>query len=173
MIIDELVAKEMSYGIQNLSCHLPLVSDLISPLLNVTYKKQAGSGNVNFKKVPVSASGLWKITVAIDAQSKTLHTEDECTYTMIHVPQQECPEKAAFHHLQFALNEKNNIAIPLLENTTLMFSAQFLTHRHTIQDCPQHSKKSFVSFGSYGNRKLLSHLRNSYSRVKEQEKSNK
>ena len=106
MIIDELAVKEMSRGIDSLSRHLPLVSDLISPLLNVAYKKQACSGNVNFKKVPVSASGLWAMTVAVDAQTKTLHTEDDCTYTMIHVPQQECPKKSAFHHFQFALNEK-------------------------------------------------------------------
>ena len=119
-------------------------------------------GDVNFKEVELSEIGIWKTVVTVNAYTKELHTEDDCTSTIIHVPNQEMSMDINTFHFQFALGEKHNIAIALQEGTTIMFCAKLLTHRQTsdIQspDC------KFINFGCYGNRKLFNHIRRTFIR---------
>lgn len=45
--------------------------------------------NVYLKRVAVSESGLWQTSIYINAQTKQMHTDNDVTYNVIHVPQQE------------------------------------------------------------------------------------
>ena len=94
-----------------------------------------------------------------------MHTEDDCTSTIIYVPNQEMNMDTCKFHFQFALGDKHNIAIHLKECTTIIFFANFLTHRQTSDDMSPNLK--FINFGCYGNRKLFNHIRQSFKRNNE------
>ena len=101
----------------------------------------------------------------MDAFTKELHTEDDCTSTIIHVPNQQMDMDNNLFHFQFALGEKLNISIRLKESNKIMFCAKLLTHRQT-SDIKSHDCK-FVNFGYYRNRKLFNHIRGKFIRNKE------
>ena len=167
--LQEKMEKEFSedirYGISNLSKHLPNIKHLISPVLDIAFQMQKEYGDVNLQEVELSELGIWKTVVTVNAFTKELHIEDDCTSTIIYVPNQETNTDACTFHFQFALGEKHNIAIHLKQCTTIMFCARFLTHRQTSEDMSPKSK--FINFGCYGNRKLFNHIRQSFKRNNE------
>ena len=71
-----------------MSKHIPNIQQLISPVLDVAFQMQKQYGDVNFKEVELSELGIWKTVVTVNAYTKELHTEDDCTSTIIHVPNQ-------------------------------------------------------------------------------------
>ena len=126
--IEHLFVHDIRYGIENLLQHIPLLPELIPPMLQTAHTMQSMCGNINLKETPLSNAGIWKATIAIDGITKELHSEDDCTYTVIHVPKQENQGKYCVYNFQFCLNSKQNIAIPLHECTTIIFSGLMLTH---------------------------------------------
>ena len=47
---------------------------------------QKECGDVNMKEVELSNIGIWKTAVSVNTYTEELHTEDDCTSTIIHVP---------------------------------------------------------------------------------------
>ena len=163
-VLEELFSNEVRYGVNNIAKHIPIVKELISPVLDVAYEMQCHQGDINLKEVYLKNSGIWKTSVTVDAYTKDFHTENDCTYTVIHVPMQVSLYKCHAYHFQFALNEKHNISIPLHECTTILFSAKCLTHRQTFVDNHDHKKDVFINFGAYGNQQLFNHMRKTFVR---------
>ena len=61
---------------------------LISPVLNTAHTLQTIKGDVNLRKVMTSNDGAWQSQVCVNASTSILHTECDCTYTMISIPSQ-------------------------------------------------------------------------------------
>ena len=163
-IIEELFSSEVSYVIDNVAKNISIVKELISPVVDVAYEMQRHQGDINLKEVCSKNSGIWKTSVTVDAYTKDFRTENDCTYTVIHVPMQVSLYKCHAYHFQFALNEKHNISIPLHQCTTILFSAKCLTHRQTFVDNNDHKKDVFINFGAYGNQQLFNHMRKTFVR---------
>ena len=48
---------------------IPNIETLITPTIDVAFKKQERLGNINLEKAPSSGNGLWQSTVAANAQT--------------------------------------------------------------------------------------------------------
>ena len=62
------------------------IQPLICSMINVILNLQKPLGDINFKGVENKSSGLWQSQVCINAQTGIFHTENNCTYTLISVP---------------------------------------------------------------------------------------
>ena len=91
--MERLFTDEVMYGIQNLSRHIPIVIELIAPVLKVAHTMQSEIGNINLKEILLSNEGIWKVAVVVNGQTKELRNEEDCTYALIHVPKQENEDK--------------------------------------------------------------------------------
>ena len=102
----------------------------------------------------------------MNAETKELHNEDDCSYTVITVPKQRAMVKKREYKFMFAFNDANSIAIRMNEPLTFMFSGKFLVHN---QSCNRKdhigTDDYFFNFGTYGNKKLFNHIRCSFARV--------
>ena len=64
------------------------INSLVSPVLDVAYKLQEELGTINLEKVSTSKSRLWVSQSCIGASTTVMHTEDDCTHTIISIPKQ-------------------------------------------------------------------------------------
>ena len=88
MDIEVLVAKEIRTVVSTLKKMIRNMPLLISPVLNAAYKLQKTLGNVNLSQVMTSDCGARQSQICVNASTDILHTERDCTYTLISVPQQ-------------------------------------------------------------------------------------
>ena len=68
---------------------IPKLKDYICPILSTAYELQDVLGDFNMKSVQVSEAGMWQTCICENAETTQLHTENDCTYTVITVPEQE------------------------------------------------------------------------------------
>ena len=80
--------KRITKGNQISQKYLRNILQLISPILDISYDMQK-YGNINFQEVKTSTIGMWQSQICVNATMSILHTEDDCTYTFIHVPNQQ------------------------------------------------------------------------------------
>ena len=134
---------------------------LISPVLDTAYKLRNKIDCVNLSQVMSNDCGAWQLITYANAPTSILHTESDCTYTLIGIP---------FHKLKrskkskrdsvfiFQLNYDQKIPLPLQRGLLFVFSGLFLIH---YQNYPKHLDKNgglFYNVVSYGNKKLFSQL---------------
>ena len=93
LLIEELVARELKDGIDNVGRILPNFKDCIAPVLKVADDLQAIVGDIHIKRGTYHDYGIWKSVVSINSQTEELHTEDDCSYTVITVPHQASMKK--------------------------------------------------------------------------------
>ena len=168
--IENMAAEEICLGINDLENILPTIRGLIAPILDVCYDYQSEIGNINLKKVPTSDDGLWQTSVCVNSFTKKFHTEHDCSYTFIYVPQQEINQKRytdAHYTFLFSLNIGNNVGIRLKSGISIMYSGVYLTHRQSCENMKTKKKTLFFNIASYGNQMLFQHVRRSFDRKKE------
>ena len=163
-LIEELVHRELKNGVDCLETRIPMIRTAISPMVDAAYEMQKQCGDINIKSTPSAGIGIWKTSVAVNAYTDQLHHETDCTYTIIHVPNQESQWYRDKYHFQFHINRKCNIAIKLEPALTIMFAASMLTHRQTYNCIEDDDNECFISFGAYGNRQLFNHIKQSFIR---------
>ena len=155
---------------------------------------QADHGDVNLQQVKTSSSGLWQSKVCINATTKKWHTENDCSYTLVSVPKQDCVREYVFF---FRLNSNKCIGIPMQSGVSFVSSMKLLTHRQqciadtnrprnpAITDGPEWQARleareqglpvqeanvaaaqgnNFINVCSYANRRLFTHIRASMQR---------
>ena len=66
---------------------IPTLQGLITPVIDVAYRLQDEICDISLKKMPSSICGLWHTSVCVNAHTPQLHTDQDCTYTMMTVPQ--------------------------------------------------------------------------------------
>ena len=79
--------REFELSITYLSKVIPTISCMIAPTLNVAHGLQSRVGYCNMKQM--ECKDIWMTQVFVNAQTSTLHNENDCTYTLITVPRQE------------------------------------------------------------------------------------
>ena len=164
--IENKCATELCKGIKSLKGYTKNITELISPMLDVSYSMQKKYGDINFTDVPTSKSGMWQSQVCVNASTSILHTENDCTYTCIYVPQQEfkpSKKQKKENMFIFSLNKSTNITILLENGCSFLFSGTFLAHRQNFTTDIKDGDY-FYNLASYGNKRLFSHLRQSFKR---------
>ena len=158
---------EMQMGINQLQKYIPILPQLISPLIATAFRLQNELRDINLQQTSASNNGLWQTCFCINAETAEFHTENDYTYTLIHVPKQVKNYRQCHHFFSFKLSTDINVSFPLNKGTSVMFSGLYLTHRQLSNTIDTDKKDAFVNFASYGNARLYRHIRNSFKRVKE------
>ena len=163
--VTELSQMGLQCGITELQRHITNLPSLISPIIGIAQTQQKVKGDINLKEISSSKDGLWQINMCVNAETTQYHIERDCTYTIIHVPQQVKCNDNSKHHFMFKKADDMNIAIPIQIGTTILFTSQFLTHRQSGPIDSTVDNDTFFNFTSYGNEKLFRHIKKSMARV--------
>ena len=99
----------------------------------------------------------------MNASTASFHTENDCTYTLIGVPVQ---PKHNLYKFLFKINERITFSVVMNQNVSFIFSGSFLEHRQEFSSFTDDASGFFFNVASYGNGRLLSHIRQSILRVK-------
>ena len=154
-------AMELNLAQENISEILPLNKLFVMPIVTAAHK---GSVDINMKSPlyePVSMqSGCWTSSICVNAETKELHNECDCTYTIITAPLQN--HIISKYEFNFCLNTKNNVSINMNSGVTFMFSGLFLLHKQ--YKWFGEGKDLFYNFASYGNNRLFNHLKQTLNR---------
>ena len=164
---NELDAMAMQYDIkcthelqtaQNILCTVfPLNKILVMPIISAA-DHVANARNIKSPLTVTNSSecGCWASCICVNAETKILHTENDCTYTIIYAPQQN--KTTAKYEFNFCLNPVNNVSFDMNDGISFMFSGMFLKHKQykwkagNVNDI-------FYNFASYGNQRLFNHLK--------------
>ena len=74
-------------------------------------------------------TNLWQTSICVNAQTGEFHNENDCTYTIITTPQQECSNYPHEYNFVLQLMQNLNVGIKLEPGMTFLFSGKHLTHR--------------------------------------------
>ena len=165
--LEEISQMEIQLGIDELKTYIPILPKLISPFLSTANHLQNVIGDINIKKTSASEDGIWQTCMCVNTETQQFHTEMDCAYTLIHVPNQHKLNTQRIHYFSFQLSNEMNISFDLKAGTSLMFSGQCITHRKLCNTSHKDSNDVFINFASYGNARLYRHIRNSFLRVEE------
>ena len=108
----------------------------------------------------VTNSGLWQSSISVNAQTTELHTESDCTHTIINIPKQDIkPARSGEDNIIFQLKTGETIGIELKYGITFMFSGKYLTHCQSYNENTSGIDNVFIDMASYGNERLYIHIR--------------
>ena len=118
------------------------------------------------KENEYSKYGIWKTVFCVNATTERLHTERDCSYTVIHVPLRDKKVKKCAYFFRFQLNDKESIYLPMHQNLNFMFSGCLLTHQqiNVASGNAVSNDEEFFNFGTYANRRLFYHVKKSINR---------
>ena len=165
-VIEDLVARELKDGIQSLGAILPVLQDYIAPVFHVAEKLQSIIGNINIKKGKYAEYGIWKSVFCVNAQTTEMHSEDDCSYTVITVPKQILFDKKTKYEFHFQFNAEESIYLDMNNPISFMFSGKCLLHQQMCNNTHENAHSSFINFATYTNKKLFNHVKKSFGRVK-------
>ena len=128
--------------------------------MKVTNELQASIGDIKLKETGYFKYGIWKSVFCVNAVTKDLHNENDCSQTVSTVLKQRAILKKREYKFTFAINNDDYIAIHLNQPLTFMFSEHFLLHNQScnISD-PVGANDCFINFGTYANKTLFNHIR--------------
>ena len=103
--------------------------------------------------------------MCVNAVTEKFHTENDCTSTVIVVPDQKDPtNREREFQFVFQLQKFVNVSLKLKHGISFICSGKFLTHRqHCTLPCKGDSDV-FFDIASYGNNRLYSHIKCSFNR---------
>ena len=81
--------------------------------------------------------------LCVNAETKHIHNEDDCSYIVIIVPKQRAMITKREYKCTFALNNEYSIAIRMNQPITFMFSGKFLTHNQSCNKSNSIDKDDF------------------------------
>ena len=128
---------------------------------------QASKKDINIKEGYASKLGCWQTSICVNATTGKLHSENDCTYTLISVPKQNInfsERNVHKYHFLFSLTDKKKLNLPLLPGVSFVFSAAFLTHRQHQNDMNKANEESFFNIASYGNKRMFNHIKTSFNK---------
>ena len=164
-IIEVMAACELKLAIEDMIKVVPSLDKLIAPLLNVAYDTQKTIGDINMKKISTTECGLWQSSVCVNATTSQLHTENDCTYTVITTPCQETEKKLPDkYQFLFALKKGETIGITLRRGVSFLFSGKLLSHRQNKDTTTSNDNDTFINIASYGNERLYNSIKKTMKR---------
>ena len=111
------------------------IKECVTPVLHVANLLQSSKGDIKLKEPAYSDYGVWKSVLCINAETKEIYNEDNCSYTVITVPRQQAIVKKREYKFIFKLNSMETVAVRINELITCIFSGEFLSHK---QSCNIH-----------------------------------
>ena len=168
-------AKEMEHicsititdAIQALGRILPQIRNLISPVLDVAHLMQKKKKQIGLMEIETSGIGCWNAFLYANGRTDNLHTEVDCAYTLITVPNQKRKQNTKLDNkplFVFKLSEKQQILFPLSNGLSFVYNGRFVMHRQAYYPDEEDSKNVFYNLSSYGNEKIFNHLRKTFER---------
>ena len=140
----------------------------MSPVLKVAYDAQSTWGDINLSNVATTVNGMWQSQICVDASTAVEHTENDCTYTVISVPNQHISLSRKMRkslYFVFCISQSESLRLPLAPHLSFFYSGLFLVHRQNHPNTTQ-TVECFVNVASYGNERLFNHIRSSFGRLK-------
>ena len=110
---------------------IPTVKEHIAPMLNVIHNLQSDVLDLNMKRTSLSDHGMWQNYFFVNCQTTDLHTENNCTYTVVTVPNQK--EKTVPYFI-FEFKKGFTFGLQMDHGLSFLFSGQYLFHRQMILD---------------------------------------
>ena len=83
--MEKIIDRELTIDMITFSAIIPNAKSLIAPILNSGYIAQKSKGDINLERVPTYDSGLCHSAIAVNAQTRYFHTENDCIYMIINV----------------------------------------------------------------------------------------
>ena len=126
-----MCGHEINRAIKSLQRRFRNIHLLISPIITAVDSLQKIVGDVNLKKLTTSENGSWQFSVCVNATTALCHTERDCTYTVITVPNQHAEKRIKSKNIPnfcFKLNEKQNVTLCYDYNLSFVFSGYYITH---------------------------------------------
>ena len=158
--VDCISTHELAAGIDSLSSRVHNIRDLISPIIDAAYYRQLKDGSINLKRVESAKHGVWQSSVCVNAVTEKFHTENDCTSTVIVVPNQaSLTNKDREFRFVFQLQQYMNVSFKLKHGISFMFTGKFLTHRQQCTIPCEGDNDIFFNIASYGNNRLYSHMK--------------
>ena len=160
-----MAACELIAAVNGMSDTVHNISGFIAPTLNVAFNTQQVVGDFNMKKVSITECGMWQSSICINAETTKLHTENDCTYTVITVPEQNKKQNPVDEYMfLFELKKGDTIGIKMCHGISFMFSGKYLSHRQAHNESNSKKNSVFVNIASYGNEKLYNHIKKTIGR---------
>jgi hypothetical protein len=160
---ERMTSIELKRAVDAFATVIPTIRSVIAPVLEVTYEMQTNKSNLNLKEGLASKDGCWQTSLCVNAITKRYHTEQDCTYTVISVPNQTMNpniESRNRYDFIFQINPRQHISIKLSPGISFMFSGMYITHRQNMSDNKSSTDpQTFYNVASYGNKRLFSHIR--------------
>ena len=112
--------------------------------------------------------GAGNVFLSSNAMPEELHTENDYGHTVINVPQQKLIRGSIDSPIPmfiFKLNDKQQLALPIVDELSFLYSGRFLSHRQDYKYGMNHNDEPFINISSYTNEKLFNHLRTSFTHL--------
>ena len=162
---EDMVARELKEGIKSLGKLIPLIQNYIAPVFNIAEEMQQTVGDINITKDEYCKYGIWKMVYCVNAETHALHTENDCSYTVVTVPKQLKENKLSNTNFHFKLNDEEVVFLEMNNPITFMFSGKSLQHQQLCNAKVRDINDLFINFATYTNQKIFNHVRKSFARV--------
>ena len=106
--------------------------------------------------------GMWSLYLYVNTTTSVLHTEDDCSYTVISIPAQNKEVKR--YPFLFKINADEMIKPNMNTDLSFIFSGKNLLHRQSCSTMDNNHDKTFINISSYDNKKLFTHMHKSFAR---------
>ena len=117
------------------------------------------------QKVSISECGMWQSSICVNGQTTNLHTENDCTYTIITVPEQSKEENTVDDYIfLFQIKKGETIGIKMWDGISFMFSGKYLSRRQAHNETTTTKNSLFFNIASYGNEMLYNHIKRTINR---------
>ena len=161
-ILEQKCYSELNIAQQSLCKLIPLNDLFVMPIITAIHEGMAQS---NYKspltKTKSTQSGCWNSSICVNAETQILHSEEDCTYTIIYAPRQK--GIMTTYEFNFNFNDRHNLSLSLNSGVSFMFSGLCLKHKQCKFNL--HDNELFYNFSSYGNKRLLNHLKQTLDRI--------
>jgi len=169
-VVKQMCDKVISNGVDLLKTIIPDIHHLVSPILDSANSIKTKSKSNIMKETATSSHGFWNTMLYVNGCTDGLHTEKDCTYTLITVPQQSFTISSKALREQpmfiFKLKDKQQLILPLVRGMTFVYNGRFMTHCQEYSRQVEDKGPPFFNISSYGNEKIFNHLRKTFSRVR-------
>ena len=112
---EKLCGFHFSDSIRELQSSVKNIFNLLSPVVDVTFRIQKQFGSVNLMEVESTPSGLWQSSICVNAKTSIYHVEDDYTYTLCKVPTQPTNNKSNVDYERMfliQLSDTETLSIP-------------------------------------------------------------
>ena len=166
---ERMVSEEINVCMEAISKVVPKVRSVINPIVETAFKIQSDEIDLNIKSGHSSKHGCWHTSICINAETEQFHTEDDCCYTLICVPNQifdKNMKRSNRYDFIFKLTDQKNMSITLSPGSSFFFSGMYLTHRQNrTMSSGTKDDSHFFNIASYGNKRLFSHIRTTLKKM--------